>query len=141
LDLLDHAFFVVGLVAIVAFAPADHHPHERTIPLEVCHSELTPFITPSLHLSIVFALFLSFLDGLAPFNKKHFFLLVIDLVHEDIPIEIINPLISRAALDLEGGEDFVFIGDAFFVDPGGGVVKLEGIEASAYGVDGVLHLP
>ena len=69
------------------------------------------------------------------FDDDHLFLFVVDLVHEDIAIEIINPLIRRTTLDLKWRKNLIFVCDSFSVDPRSRIVELETIQSPSHSVD------
>lgn len=136
LDLLDHALLVVCLITVVTLSPPDCNSHEISIAFDVCHSTLSLLSSFSLSF-IILGISVKFRS----FDDDHLFLFVVDLVHEDIAIEIINPLIHRTSLDLKWRKNLIFVCDSFSVDPRSRIVELETIQSPSHSVDWVLHLP
>lgn len=136
LHFLNHALLVVCLITVVTVSPPDHHPHEFSIAFNVRHSTLSLLSSFTLSL-IILCIFIKF----SSFYDDHLFLFIVDLVHEDIPIKIINPLIYRTTLDLKRRKNLIFVCNSFSVDPRSRIIKLETIQSPSHRIDWVLHLP
>jgi hypothetical protein len=91
------------------------------------------------------ALFLIALAFFALFNfgriyQYNLFILIGNIVHKLVLVEIANPLILIHSLDLQGRHDFILVSDTLAVQPGEGVIELKEIKTPLNCIDGALQL-
>lgn len=151
MDLLQHAFGVVCLVGVLFGAATDHHPEDVLSTINRNHTQsLSPFlISRNILAFLEFAsplqrltLLITFLAlfKLGSIYHYYIFLLIQNIVHELILVEIANPLVLIDSPDLQRRKHFILVSDALAIQPRERVVKLKEIKASLDCIDGALQL-